>query len=278
VTNVINYYVNKAIASNPGYSHPYNLIFVDNSGEPYGATPMPCDFTDSGYGSALDADLAPSGQPVLLNTLSTSSSLISTYVQRLKGSNVQGGEYEHCFDDRQWAPEENAQLQAIALVKSEGKAPGPGFWCYVDGSQGSMTGSLAIPSRMYYYASFLLTYDPNYSVYQVAFSTPSTFKVFPETGFVPMNPASTPASISSLMTSTGAYVQRYSACYYRASLIGQCEIAVNPGSTTVSVPNPAGLAHSAVLSGGGVLDGGTMTFGGGHVTSLAPASAAILVP
>lgn len=276
-TNVINYYVNKVANANPGYSHPYDLIFVDNAGQPYGATPMPCDFSDSGYGSALDSAMAATGQPLLLNALSTSPSKLSTYVSRLKGSNIQGGEYEHCFDDRQWSTEENAQLQAIALVKSQGKR-GPGFWCYIDGSEGMLTGSTIVPKRIFYYASFLLTYDPNYSVYQVAFATPSTFKVYPETGFVPMNPVSTPSSVTSLLTSSGAYVQRYSSCYYRGSLIGQCEIAVNPGSSTVSVPNPAGLSHSMVLSGGGVLDGGTATFKGSRIYSLAPGTAAIMVP
>ncbi len=186
--------------------------------------------------------------------------------------------YEHCFDDRQWSVEEDAQLEAIAAVKSTGKAPGPGFWCYVDGSSGSLTGSLATAVRLYYYASFLLTYDPNYSVYQVAFTTPSGFSVFPETGFVPTGPASTPSSVTSLLSSTGAYVQEYSACYYRGSLIGRCEIAVNPGTSTVSIPNPYGLSHSMALSGGGVLDGGSASFTGGKPTYLGAASAAILVP
>jgi hypothetical protein len=277
VTNVIDYYTNKAKGANPGYSQPYDLVFVDNSGPLYNATPMPCDYNASTYGTYLDSALAKSGAPVILNTLSTSSTNLSTYVARLKGSTVMGGEYEHCFDDRQWTVEENAQLQAVALIKGEGKK-GPAFWCYVDGSEGSVTGSTATAQRMYDYASFLMTYDPNLSVYQTAFATTSGFKVYPETGFVPMNPASTPLSVSSLLSSTGAYTQRYSACYYRGSLIGQCEIAVNPGSSTVSVPNPAGLAHSMVLSGGGVLDGGTATFSGGKVTSLAAGHAAIMVP
>jgi hypothetical protein len=166
-----------------------------------------------------------------------------------------------------------SQLQTIALLKSLGKAPGPGWWCYLDNTTASA--STVIPYRTFAYASFLLTYDPNYSLFQESFSTPSTFKVMPETGFVPLNPVKHPTQISDLQISSGAYVQQYSQCYYRGTLVGSCEIAVNPGTSTASIPNS--YPHSMVISGSGVLDGGTVTFGGGPITSLAPNTAAILI-
>ncbi len=133
--------------------------------------------------------------------------------------------------------------------------------------------------RQYAYASFLLTYDPNYSVFEESFTTPSAFKVFPETGFVPLSPVSIPASVASLLTSTRAYEQRYNSCYYRGSSLGHCEIIVNPSTTSsVSVPNPWGLRHSMVLSGNGVLDGGTASFSGGVPTRMGPKSGLILTP
>ncbi len=277
ITNVVDHAISVAVAANPGYAHPYNLLFVDNAGEPYGVTPTPCDFNASTYGTYLDSDFAAAGAPVVLNALSTTSSYLPTYVARLSGSAVQGGEYEHCFDDRQWSVEEDAQIEAVAIVKSTGKAPGPGFWCYLDGT--SADASTVTAQRLFAYASFLLTYDPNYSVFQESYaSSPSTFKVMPETGFVPLEPVTTPSSISALETSSGAYVQQYAYCYYRGSLIGPCEVAVNPGTATVSVPNPGNLQHSVSLSGEGVLDGGTVSFTSQAVNSLAPGTAAILVP
>lgn len=276
MSDVINHYKKTVLNSNPGYLHPWDLAFIDNAGPLYGASATPCNYTTSTWGSALDTDLAASGEPMILNTLSASVSSVPAYVQRLQGPNIVGGMYEECFTNGLWTSEEEAQIQTLALLKSEGKGPGAGFWCYADNT--SADAATAITQRMYAYASFLLTYDPNYSVFQESFTTPSTFKVMPESGFVPMQPATTPSSISDLQTASGAYVQQYAYCYYRGSLVGACEIAVNPGTASVTVPNPNNYAHSVVLSGEGVLDGGAVGFGGPAVTSLAPGTAAILVP
>jgi hypothetical protein len=209
--------------------------------------------------------------------LATSDSTTQTYVNRLAAPNIIGGAFEQCFNDGMWTAEEDSQLETVALLKTEGKAPGPGWWCYLDNT--SADGATVLPARLFAYASFLLTYDPNYSLFQESYTTsPSTFQVFPETGFVPLNPASVPGAVSALQSAGGAYVQSYSACYYRGSLVGNCEIVVNPTSSSVSVPNPHSLAHSMVLSGGGVLDGGSASFGGTAPTTLAPQTAAILVP
>jgi hypothetical protein len=271
--NVISHYVNYVISSNPGSTHPYDLVFVDNAGQLYGTSSQPCNFSPSTWGAAFDTDLQATGQPIILNTLSTSIANMSNQVSWLSASNVTGGEYEHCFTDRQWTAEETAQILALAKDKASGKAPGAGFWCYVDGT--TAAGSTVIAQRKFDYASFLLTYDPNYSVFQESFTTPSTFKVYPETGFVPMNPLKTPTQISDLQTSSGAYIRQYGACYYRGSLVGSCEIAVNPTGSTVSLPNS--YPHSMVISGAGILDGGSVTFGGPAISSLAANSAAILI-
>jgi hypothetical protein len=195
----------------------------------------------------------------------------------LSGSAIAGGVFEECFMTALWSSEENGQLQTIALLKSQGKPPGAGFWCYADNT--AATASTVIPQRQYIYASFLLTYDPNYSVFQESFTTPSTFKVYPETGFVPLSPTVIPTSVTGLLTSTGAYARRYNACYYRRTLLGHCEVVVNPSTTSsVAVPNPWGLRHRMVLSGGGILDGGTATFGGTAPATMGPKSGLILTP
>jgi hypothetical protein len=185
--------------------------------------------------------------------------------------------FEECFNSPLWTAEEQSQIQTLALLKRLHKPPGPGWWCYLNNTRA--LGADSIPKRLFGYASFLLTYDPKYSLFQESFTTqPSTFKVFPETGFVPLGPAVTPNDIRQLQTGSGAYVQMYRWCYMRGRLIGACEIAVNPGDGTVSVPNPEHFAHSMTLSGGGVLDGGSVAFNGPAVSSLDPQSAAILVP
>lgn len=225
----------------------------------------------------MDNDLATTGQKFILNSLAVSTTNIPTYVARLKGSAISGGEFEECFTSTTWTQEGDSQLQSVALLKSQGKPGGAGFWCYADNT--SATGSLVIPQRLFVYASFLLTYDPNYSVFQESFTTsPSTFKVFPETGFVPLSPASTPTSIANLQTSSGAYLRQYNACYYRGSLIGKCEVIANPGTGSVAVPNPWGLHHSMVLSGGGILDGGSASFSGSAPSTMGPHTGLILTP
>jgi hypothetical protein len=275
--NVVGHYESLAKLANPGSTHPWDLIFVDNDGPLYGASATPCNYSPTTWGTYQDNALATTGQKFILNSLSVADSNVSTYVQRLRGSAVTGGEFEECFMTGLWASEGDAQLQTIALLKSQGKPGGAGFWCYADNTSASAASS--IPLRLYIYASFLLTYDVNYSVFQESFTTPSTFKVMPETGFVPMNPVTTPGSVSGLLTSTGAYLREYNNCYYRGSSIGRCEIVVNPSTTSsVAVPNPWGLHHSMLLSGAGVLDGGTVSFAGAVPSTMGPKSGLILTP
>jgi len=275
--NVVNHYINLAKIANPGTAQPWDLIFIDNDGPLYGASATPCNYSPTTWGNAQDNVLATTGQKFILNSLSVADSNVPTYVSRLKGSAVAGGEFEECFMTGLWASEEDAQLQTVALLKSEGKPGGAGFWCYADNT--SASASTVIPLRKYIYASFLLTYDPNYSVFQESFATPSTFKVMPETGFVPMNPVTTPSGVTGLRTSTGAYLREYNNCYYRGSSLGRCEIIVNPSTTSsVAVPNPWGLRHSMVITGAGVLDGGTVSFGGSVPSTMGPKSGLILTP
>jgi len=250
---------------------------VDNNGSLYGASATPCNYDPGSWGQAFDTAIATVPQSFVTNSLAANDTQTQTYVNRLSAPNVIGGVFEECYNDGMWTAEEDSQLETVALLKSEGKARGPGWWCYLDNTNAD--GASVIPQRLFAYASFLLTYDPDYSLFQESYTTtPSTFQIFPETGFVPLNPASVPSRVSELQTNTGAYVQSYNACYYHGYLLGYCEIVVNPTSSTVSVPNAKGLAHRMVLSGDGVLDGGSASFTGTAPSSLAPQSAAILVP
>jgi hypothetical protein len=276
INDAVNNAVNSVLSANPGYSNPIDLVFMDNANTMSGVTPTPCNYSQSTWTSAMDTAISAEPYQTVINTLATSASTVSTKVAGLQAANIQGGEYELCFNNHNWASEENSQLQTIALLKSENKPHGAGFWCYLDNT--SADASTVIPQRLFAYASFLLTYDPDYSVFQESYaSSPSTFKVMPETGFVALRPASVPTDVSQLQTASGAYVQQYGYCYYRGMPLGGCEIAVNPGTAAVSVPNPFNYQHSVVLSGSGVLDGGSVTFGGPAVSSLAAGQAAIML-
>jgi len=274
--SVVNWYIQNRLDPYSS-SQDWDAMYIDNNGALYGASGVPCNYDPIAWGQAFDSDIAAINQQFITNSLAESDNEVRTYVSRLAAPNIIGGEFEECFNDGMWSAEEDSQLATVALLKSEGKAPGPGWWCYLDNT--SAAGSTVIPQRLFAYASFLLTYDVNYSLFQESYTTaPSTFQVFPETGFVPLNPASTPNTVAALQAPSGAYVQSFSACYYRGSLVGSCEVAVNPTNGTVSVPNPQGLAHSMTLSGGGVLDGGSVSFSGAAAGSLAPGTAEILVP
>jgi hypothetical protein len=272
-SDIINWYIRNKIRGNG----LWDAFFIDNNGPLYGANPLPCNYDPVSWGRAFDRAIESVNQPIITNSLSTRESQTGVFVDRLAAKNIIGGMFEECFNNRLWTAEEQSQIQTIALLRRLHKPPGPGWWCYLNNTRA--LGEESIPKRLFGYASFLLTYDPNYSLFQESFTTqPSTFKVFPETGFVPLGPAVSPSTIRDLQTDTGAYVQMYRWCYMRGRLIGACEIAVNPGNGTAGVPNPQHFSHSMSISGGGVLDGGSVSFNGPAVTSLDPQSAAILVP
>jgi hypothetical protein len=267
--DVINWYLRNKLHGR----EDVDALFVDNNGALYGANPLPCNYDARTWGRAFDRAIEATGLPIVTNSLAARDT--ATYVDRLSAKNIAGGMFEECFNDHMWAPEESSQLQTIALLEREHKRPGPGWWCYLNNT--SQPGSQSIAQRLFAYASFLLTYNPNYSVFQESFTTdPSTFKVFPETGFVPMGPTIVPHDVDDLKTPSGAYVQYYSWCYFRKKPLGPCEIAVNPQTGSASVPNPNRLHHSMVLTGGGVLDGGLASFNGPAVTDLDPHTAAIM--
>jgi hypothetical protein len=164
-----------------------------------------------------------------------------------------------------WTDTENAEIQMIENRKI--------FWLYARASGPATEYQL----RNYTIASFLLAYDPNYAMLEEAFQTPSGFKVMPETGLVPLNPVTTASSVSGYAQPNGTYMRAFSNCYFRGVNQGKCAVVVNPTSFTQSVPT-ASYAHAMVLSGEGVLDGGSVSFSGGRPSTLPSASGVILFP
>jgi hypothetical protein len=215
------------------------------------------------------------GARIFVNTLGAGT-YPDQQVPYAQASNVIGAMCEECYaayngskvdyaiGGTTWQHTEDAEIAMVSMHKI--------FWDYARaiGDPSAETGL-----RTFIYASFLLTYDPSYAMLQEAFQSATRFPVMPETGLVPMNPATTASSVSAYAKG-GVYMRDFADCYYRGARIGGCAVVVNPGSSSASVPANS-YTHAMALSGGGVLDGGSASFTAPAVTSLGPDSGAILV-
>jgi hypothetical protein len=249
-------------------------LFSDQSGV-VGMMPTPCNYVQSTYDAATNSVHSALGVPMFVNALGGFSNPASA-VDLANPSNVLGAMCEECYvkngsgadviqTGTMWTNVENAEIAMAAKHKI--------FWDYARAS-GDPTVETAV--RTYVYASFLLSYDPSYSMFEEAFTTPSGFPVMPETGLVPTQPITTASTVTGYLTAGGAYFREFSACYYQGAFVGRCAAAVNPSTATVQLP--AGYTHSMVVSGSGVLDGGTVSFNGPQISQLAPGTGTVLFP
>jgi hypothetical protein len=243
----------------------YNAIWQDDSGPlsemvDVAFTPsLPCNYTDSAWiaGDIALANAAPI--PVIFNGLNEfDGESPSESLGLLASSNTIGGNFEGCYTTNssppthlgwQWIAEENTELD----VNAQGKM----FSCM---EQNTSDASANTASRIYGYASFLLTYNPTLDVLWEEFTTPSGLHAFPEEQLVALDPAvATPSSVSGLALSGGSYGRIYNECFVAGKFVGACAVAMNPTEgTTAAFPFPQ-FTHTLTLSGYGVLDGGTMS-------------------
>lgn len=257
------------------YAGAYDALFSDDAGAVGGITP-PCGYAQSTYDAQVNAVHAALLTPTFVNALGGAPDP-SQAVDMVNPPNVLGAMCEQCYTTNSstgdkvqlgtaWQNVENAEIATIVKEKI--------FWLYA-----RATGPASSESglRMYAFASFLLTYSPNYAMFQEALSTPSGFPVMPEAGFVPFKPRTTETNVSGYIGPGGAYLREFAACYYHTYFVNSCAVVVNPTTGAVPVPTTS-YAHSLVLMGGGVLDGGTVRFNGPAIKQLEPGSAAILLP
>ena len=263
-------------AANSDFSNgQFDAVFEDDANNLYGMNATPCSFSADGWMQSTLSEIQSFGRPVFENGIALGNSM-----GLLAASNLLGGVSEECYThnsqptppyipDGYWVQSENLELSLAAQGKT--------FVCY---NTDFNAASSEIAPRLYNYASFLLSYTLSSSMLWENFSTPSGVHVEPETALVALNPTvSQPSSIGSLQASGGAYAREYGACYIGGTSIGPCAAVVNPSSTS-SAPFPlSGYSHTLVLSGGGVLDGGTIsTRGGPPPASMGPLTAAIVFP
>jgi hypothetical protein len=271
-------------ASQASQAH-FDAMFEDNAGplteaQAFGSfSPgLPCNYSDSAWIAAGQAFDQASAVPVILNGIQAfNGSSLSQSLQLLQSTNAIGGNFEHCYSDNNapksygsvWQMTENTELAVGAQKKL--------FECML---RNTGDGASSVDTRLYAYASFLLTYDPQSSVYWEEFGTSSGLHVFPEQQLVALNPVSaTPSDVSSLQVQGGAYGREYGQCYIAGAFVGPCAVAVNPDQNfSKPFPYPQ-YTHTLVLSGAGVLDGGSMAANGAAPpTYLQPEQAAIVFP
>lgn len=261
----------------------FDAIYEDDAGPlsedvytPFSA--MPCGYSDAAWISAGEAVNQVSSLPVIFNGLGAlNGQNVSLSMGLLGSTNTIGGNFEHCYSDGgqpkmmgwDWQTIENSEIQTVARNKI--------FECQLRDSNAAVSSTDA---RLYALASFLLTYNPNSSILWEEYATPSGLHVEPESSLVVLNPIqAAPSSIAGLLQSGGTYGRQYGQCYLAGKFVGPCAVVVNADSQAGhTFPFPQ-YEHSLVLSGGGVLDGGTVsTSGPAPPLTLAAGEAVVAFP
>jgi hypothetical protein len=260
----------------------FDAVYEDDAGPLSGYSPytpfsaMPCNYTDATWLADGDAIDAAPPIPIVYNGLSALAGHdVSLAVGLLNAPNTSGANYEHCYSDNAtpkmtgwlWQAIENSEAQVTGAHKL--------FECQL---RNSGEASTQTDARLYALASFLLTYDPATSILWEEFATPSGLRVMPEAGLVALDPAvPAPSSIAALQVAGGTYGREFAHCFLRGTFVGACAVVVNPDSQ-LSHPFPfPQYTRSLVLTGDGVLDGGSVsTTGPPPPMNLAPAQSAVV--
>jgi len=251
----------------------FDAIYEDNAGplSEYGPTYFkpgyPCNYSDASWVSN-DAGLEGSlPLPVIFNGLSGLNPYggygISLSTGLFQNASTMGGVYEHCYtQDSSSEPKEFGNLwQAVENTEISVAQQARDFVCNPTDRYAPAGSSRQIDERLYSYASFLLTYDVNTSTLWDKYPTgASGFPVNPESQLVVLNPLiATPSDISGLKQSTGVYAREYGACYIGGVWQGPCAIVVNSDYYSSHAFPYSKYHHTAVITGGSILDGGSMS-------------------
>jgi hypothetical protein len=132
--------------------------------------------------------------------------------------------------------------------------------------------------RLFFFASWLLTYDPRNSIAFENFASKGNLYVFAEQDIVPRDPVQTArGSIAELRASRGYYRREFRRCFQRAVPIGPCAAVVNPtaGEIDVSDAEPS-FDRELVLDDKNAFDGGAATWQPRRHARLAPGTALVL--
>jgi hypothetical protein len=257
----------------------YDAIFDDSADSVYNTSALPCGFNQISWTEASNLMNKSLGQPILYNGLGTLADGFNNPPPSIKlNGSTYGGTLEGCYANPTvqnpspklvvWNNYETTELTMSSMQKP--------FVCR-GFSHFPAESSLSI--RTYMYASFLLTYDLSSSMISEKFTTPGNLEVFPEDGFVATNPLiPLPATVAALQTSTWTFGRQYAACYLWGQSIGSCATVVNADTAnqTHPFPWPGVYQHTLVLTGAGVLDGGTANAAGPAPSTTLPGTSAVI--
>jgi len=251
----------------------WDAIFEDDANDVYGAPSMPCGYSAPSWLSSaqgLNAYQVP--VPLIYNGLQISGQMgLNT------SSNVIGGMEEGCYSpnerqtkawDTYWTQRENTEI----AMAQQGKL----FFCYgID----TNVASTSVDSRVYTYASFLMTYTLASSILWEYYGTPSGFHVMPESQLVALDPlVPTPSAITSLQLPSGVYGREYAQCYVAGLFVGPCATVVNPSSSnSYAYPYGNKYRHTLTILGSGILDGGSISVSGPPPPSTLAAEESVIV-
>ncbi|MGZ3497441.1 MAG: putative glycoside hydrolase [Vulcanimicrobiaceae bacterium] len=233
----------------------FDAVFEDEAVGTAYAQDQPCGYNfDDWLRATIDAQ-RELGFPVIYNGL---SDFYNHGVAREIALNATaiGGMMENCYaqlqvdhrvSDWKWVATENTEFRMAAAHKY--------FFCY---GRDLTPADQAYPSRMYTYASFLLSYDLSTSVLWEYYQTPSGAHVMPEVQVVPLSPVRQVTNADGLRSSTGTYTREYRECYIDAKPVGPCAAAVNPDPNAAHALGLSGYTRTLQLQGSGIFDGGTI--------------------
>jgi hypothetical protein len=262
---------------NAGYQYDY--IFEDATNSIHNESARPCGYTEPSWTAASNANDIALGQHIIYNGLGT---LTDGYNKPppsfLVNPTTDGGMLEDCYvkDSHVWPKAEKVIWANYATTELRMIRAKRMMFCR---DLIAFPAASSIDQRQYMYASFLMTYDPSWTILSEKFSTPSNLEIFPEEGLVALEPLiPTPFRITKLETSPWTYGRQYAACYLWGQPIGACATAVNSDvvGTSHPFPWPGVYNHTLVLNGGGILDGGTATVDGPAPPAVIPGDSSVI--
>jgi hypothetical protein len=255
----------------------YDFVYADGVSDSLATSlwgqrlPIPTEITTNAqYVTGMEQLMAVSPLPTIINGYNNGNPV--TEEEYIGAPNIKAIFGEECFTEasrvqtnQYWIDQENALLDTTAH----------GLYA-ICGGRGALADTR--PERIYYLASWWLSYDPTYSVSLAEFSSYATVYVFPEQALVPTRPDQVETTISAIKWYTGVYIRRFEACYYMQVSWGPCAAIVNPSSTSnANIPQlPVTYHHSLALDANNLYEGGTASLSTSVPTSLAPGSAVIL--
>lgn len=250
----------------------FSAIFADDAAADAYVSGQQCGMSTDQWIAAANGLQRAVGAPVIYNALSNFNGHGVSREIALNASAI-GGMLEECYSQllpnsratgwRWWVDEQTEQQMAAAHKY---------FFCY---GRDLTPADQAIDSRIYTYASFLLTYDPRTSVLWEYYQTPTHAHVMPETQLVAWNPVRGVNRIADMRVDGGLYVREYRNCYLDGKRVGACVAAVNPDDDSHPF-TLRGYNRTLVLRGSGVFDGGTVSANGpAPPQSVAPHTAVI---